>query len=99
MARKVKVGAAIPDDVRELFLKHDRALAAGRAQYAKADKLAEQIIERCEVGVQLTLEADGKNPPRTLTLTDQFAETNQIWTGASAKRLVIKSKDIKPQDR
>lgn len=98
-ARKLSAGDAIPDDVAQLFAKHQKYLAAGRANYSKADRVLEQILEQCEPGVEITLEATGRRPPQLLTLVDQFADANAVWSGSSCKRLTIKAKDVKPQDR
>jgi hypothetical protein len=98
-SKKLEVGDTLPPEVAELFEKHQKYLAAGKANYAKADKILEQILERCEPGVQHTLPEAGKRPPTVLTLVDQFADANSVWCGASAKRLTIKAKEVKPQDR
>lgn len=97
--KKLAAGANVPDEITELFAKHDRYLSAGKANYAKADKVLEQLIERCEPGVTITLPAQGKQPPRTATIVDKFAESNQVWAGSSCKRLNIEYKEVKPQDR
>lgn len=97
--RRLQPGDAVPDEVRELFVRHQKALTAGRAQYAKADKLLDEILQRCEPGVSLVLPSAGKTPPTTLTIVDQFADTNSVWGGASVKRMTIKSKEVKAQDR
>jgi hypothetical protein len=96
---KLKPGDPIPDDVRDLFLRQQKLLAAGRANYGKADKVLEQILARCEVGVEMIVEGQGKQPPQKMTLVDRFADTNAVWAGSSCKRLTIEAKDIKPQDR
>ena len=53
---KIKPGDPLPDDVKELFIKRRKYLAAGKANYGKSDKLMEQILERCEPGVTVTLD-------------------------------------------
>lgn len=97
--KKLQPGDTVPDDVVELFTKQQRYLAAGKANYAKSDKMLEEILKRCEPGVQVTLPENGKTPPIILTVVDQFAEANSVWSGASCKRLTIKAKEVKPQDR
>jgi hypothetical protein len=102
MAKKssrIKSGEPVPADVEELFIKHQRYLAAGKANYSKADKVLEQILERCQPGVQVTIPESGKTPPILLTLVDQFAEKNAVWGGSSVKRMTIKAQEVKPQDR
>lgn len=96
---KFKSGDELPDDVAELFVKHRKYLAAGKANYGRADKLLEQILSRCEPGVATTIPAIGNKPPVELTLIDQFADRNQVWAGSSCKRMKIEEKEIKPQDR
>lgn len=96
---KLKPGDALPQDVVELFEKHLKYLAAGRANYGKADKLLDQILQRCEPGCEHVAEAVGKKPPQRMTIVDKFADTNQVWAGSSCKRIAIEVKAIKPQDR
>jgi hypothetical protein len=97
--KKLAPGDSVPQEITELFEKHNRYLSAGKSNYARADKVLEQLIERCEPGVTITLPAVGKQPPRTVTLVDKFAESNQVWAGSSCKRLNVEYKDVKPQDR
>lgn len=92
-------GDQLPDDVQELFRQYHKRLAAGRANYGKADKLLEQILTRCSPGASVLIEGVGKRPPEILTLVDRFEDKNAVWTGASCKRLAIESKEVKPQDR
>ncbi len=91
--------AAPPDEVAELFTKYAKYLAAGKANYARADQAMEQIIERCEIGVSYVLPAVGKKPPTRLTLIDAFADQNTVWAGSGCKRLRIEATTVKPQDR
>ena len=99
MPKKIKPGDRLPAEVAELFEKHQRYLEAGRANYGRADKVLEEILELCEPGVEHLTEARGRKPPQSLTLVDQFADRNQVWAGSSCKRMKIESKDVKPQDR
>ncbi len=97
--KKLQPGDKVPEDVVELFTKQQRYLAAGKANYAKSDKMLEEILSRCEPGVQVTLPENGKTPPINLTVIDKFADANAVWAGASCKRLTIEAKQVKPQDR
>jgi hypothetical protein len=97
--RKLKPGRKLPDDVAELFEKHQKYVEAGRANYNRADKVLEEILARCEVGCTHTREATGKKPPLEITVVDQFADRNAVWSGSSCKRLKLEAKEVKPQDR
>ena len=88
--RKLRAGNDLPADVIALFEK--------RANYAKADATMEQILQRCEPGAETILCMPGKKP-RRVTLVDQFAETNAVWSGSNCKRMILKERDLKPQDR
>ena len=78
MPKKIKPGDRLPAEVAELFEKHQRYLEAGRANYGRADKVLEEILELCEPGVEHLTEARGRKPPQSLTLVDQFADRNQV---------------------
>ena len=97
--KKIQPGEKLSDEVAELFERHQRYVEAGRANYGRADKVLEEILQRCEPGVEHVTEARGRRPPQSLTLVDQFADRNQVWAGSSCKRMKIDSKDVKPQDR
>lgn len=92
-------GDNLPAEVQELFRQYHKKIAAGRANYGKADKLLEQILIRCAPGASVLIEGTGKRPPEILTLVDRFEEKNAVWTGASCKRMAIEAKEVKPQDR
>lgn len=96
---KLRPGDPLPEDVEQLFQKHVKYLQAGRANYARADKALEEILQRCEPGVEYVLPGSGRKPPMKLTLVDQFAETNAVWSGSSCKRMKIDQQKVKPQDR
>lgn len=89
----------LPDDVVELFTKYQRYLTAGKANYGRADRALEAILQRCEPGVEYILPAAGKRPPIRLTLVDQFANSNVVWAGSGCKRMKITENAVKPQDR
>jgi hypothetical protein len=98
-AQRIVPGDDVPADVRELFEKRRKYLNAGRANYGKADKLLEQILQRCAPGVSVTLDpATKKGKPETHTLVDVFADKNQVWVGRAAKRFDIDVKTVKAQD-
>ncbi|MEO1616984.1 MAG: hypothetical protein AAFV88_14100 [Planctomycetota bacterium] len=98
-AGKLKPGQPLPDNVRELFEKRRKYLTAGKANYRKADAMLEQILAACEIGVSVTLDpATKKGKPETHTLTDRFADTNQVWAGSSCRRHDVVVKNVKPQD-
>ncbi len=96
---KLTAADPLPDDVVELFTKYQRYLTAGKANYGRADKALEAILQRCEPGVEYVLPAKGKRPPIRLALVDQFAATNVVWAGSGCKRMKITETAVKPQDR
>jgi len=95
---KLKPGEQPPEELRELFEKHEKYLKAGRANYSKADQTLAELLKRCEVGASVVIPASGKKPPVELTLVDQFADRNQVWSGSSCKRFKIESRELKPQE-
>ncbi|MEM0926464.1 MAG: hypothetical protein AAGJ83_10540 [Planctomycetota bacterium] len=96
---KIRPGDPIPDYIRELFEKRRKYLTAGKSNYGKADRILEELLERCEVGVTLTLDAaTRKGKPESHTLSDRFADTNQVWAGSSCRRFDVVVKTVKPQD-
>lgn len=97
-AAKLKPGQPVPADVKAFFEQHERYLAAGRANYAKADKAVKELLKRCEPGCYVITEGTRRKNPERIELVDQFAETNQVWAGSSCKRFKIQSTEIKPQD-
>lgn len=99
VARKIKPGETLSPAAIELFERQQKYLAAGKANYKRADKALADLLKLCEPGVVHTLQASGRKPPLELTLVDQFADTNSVWSGSSCKRFAIIAKEIKPQDR
>lgn len=96
---KLQPGQPVPDDIRLLFREHESYLAAGKLNYATADLKFQQILERCEPGVSVTLPADDLGPERTATIIDKCEEKNEVWVGAMFKRFAIALKNVAPQKR
>lgn len=99
MSEKIQPEQELPEDVQELFEKHLKYLNAGKANYAKADKALDEILRRCDVGVQHLIPGSAKKPPLELTLIDQFADKNAVWSGSSCKRFKISTQTVKAQDQ
>ncbi|WP_436716574.1 hypothetical protein U8335_03940 [Roseiconus lacunae] len=89
----------MPADIVELFEKRRKYLNAGRVNYQRADKIVDQLLERCAAGVSVTLPpATKRGKPEVHTLVDQFADTNKVWAGSSCSRYKIESRSLTPQE-
>lgn len=81
MAKKVNVA--------ELVKKYQKAKAAGKRAYGRADDLLGRIAAAVEPGEEFDLA-----PGQRAVLVDRFADRTIVWTPCAARRYEIEVKDV-----
>lgn len=84
MAKAKKVATPTPPSTADLVRQRMAALDQGKAGYARADALFDQIRDAVSVGESIDL-GNGQ----TAVVVDQFATKNKVWKPCGVSRFDI----------
>lgn len=76
-------------DITDLVARYQKARAAGKRAYARADDLITKIAALVEPGQEIEL-----RPGVKAVLVDQFADKLVVWTPCGAHRWKIETKVV-----